>query len=205
MVETGNSTVQLIPSGVASPAHMAMLLGSDARRIEQSARTIQIGGFSINQPIETVQGSLPKTISANLVATNTTTAATPVDGRPGDRIPTVFNSVTAGDQEKLLSPHAAGLVVDATPFERLSLERVIDEFFNELEELGVGQLVEQGPTQVIPLSLALIGTATAVELARRRLQSTTGIEKLTRRQDPLGSEELLGFPELPGSWSTRLT
>jgi hypothetical protein len=71
--------------------------------------------------------------------------------------------------------------------------------------LGVGQLVEQRPTRIVPVSLALIGTAVAVEVARRQLRSKTSEGNGTRRHDSLGSEELRGFPELPGSWSTRLT
>ena len=66
-------------------------------------------------------------------------------------------------------------------------------------------LADPGTTNVLPLSLALLGTVTAVEVARRRLRAKGGAWKSAARQDPLGSEELLGFPELPGSWSTRLT
>jgi hypothetical protein len=58
---------------------------------------------------------------------------------------------------------------------------------------------------VIPLAVVAIGTVTAAEIARRRLRSKSGHGHAAWRQDPLGSEELRAFPELPGSWSTRLT
>jgi hypothetical protein len=136
-------------------------------------------------------------------------AATLDDDHQGPAVsPTVSNSVMSPDQEDLLLPlpHAAELVTDAVPFDRASLEHAIDRFFDRLEELGVGELlVEQGPAHAIPLSLALLSTVTAVELARRRFQPSTSAGTATRRRHSLGSEELLGFPELPGSWSTRLT
>jgi hypothetical protein len=111
----------------------------------------------------------------------------------------------SGNQTKLILPQAAGLIANAVPFDQVALEKAVDQFFDQLEGLGMGQFVEQGPTRVIPLSLALLSTATAVEVARRRLKSRTGERKATETQNPLGSEELLGFPELPGSWSTNQT
>jgi hypothetical protein len=138
---------------------------------------------------------------------STVLAATEDSASPGGR----DNPVSVGDrllsasQTKLLLPQAAGLIASAVPFDQATLENAVDRFFDQLEELGMGQLVEQGPTRVIPLSLAVLGTATALEVARRRLRSSHGEGKATETQNPLGSEELLGFPELPGSWSTNLT
>jgi hypothetical protein len=97
------------------------------------------------------------------------------------------------------------LVAGVLPFDRASLEQAVDQFFDQLEDLGVGQFVEQAPSRVLPLSLTVIGAVTAVEVARRRFRSKTNGGISTRRQDALSSEELRGFPELPGSWSTRLT
>ena len=114
-------------------------------------------------------------------------------------------SLPNGNQEEIPLPHAAGLVAGVLPFDRASLEQAVDQFFDRLEDLGVGQFVEQAPSRVLPLSLTVIGTVTAVEVARRRFRSKTNGGISTRRQDALSSEELRGFPELPGSWSTRLT
>ena len=157
-----------------------------------------------NQPVEAAQGNLPKSGSANLVTTDDSTA----DGaahRGDDVSASMVDPRSSGNQTKLLLPQAAGLIANAVPFDQAALEKAVDQFFDQLENLGMGQLVEQGPTRVIPLSLALLSTVAAVEVARRRLKSRTGERKATERQNPLGSEELLGFPELPGSWSTNLT
>jgi hypothetical protein len=113
--------------------------------------------------------------------------------------------LTNGNHEEIPLPHAAGLVAGVLPFDQASLEQAVDQFFDRLEDLGVGQFVEQAPSRALPLSLAVIGTVAAVEVARRRLRSKSDGGTGTRRQDVLSSEELRGFPELPGSWSTRLT
>ncbi len=111
-----------------------------------------------------------------------------------------------GKQEsKLLLPQAAGLIANALPFDETALEQAVDRFFDQLDELGMGQIVESGPNHVIPLSLAMLGTITAAEAARRRLRARNAETQGTGQTSPLGSEELLGFPELPGSWSTNLT
>jgi len=137
-----------------------------------------------------------------------TTEGSPADeaDHPGDRIPAnAVDPLLNVSQTKLLLPQAAGLIANAIPFDQAALEKAVDQFFDKLEDLGMGNLVEQGPTRVIPLSLAVLSTVTVVEVARRRLKSRTGERPATERQNPLGSEELLGFPELPGSWSTNLT
>jgi hypothetical protein len=97
------------------------------------------------------------------------------------------------------------LVANAVPFDQSVIEKAVDQFFDQLESLGMARLVEPGSTRLIPLSLALLGTVTVVEIARRRLKSRTGEIKAEESLNPLASEELLGYPELPGSWSTNLT
>jgi hypothetical protein len=108
-------------------------------------------------------------------------------------------------QEALLVPDDAGLIGEATPFDRASLEHAIDQFFDRLDDLGVGKLGDQGKTRLIPLSLTVIGMITALEVARRQLHPRIDDRRTMKQQGSLGSESLLGFPELPGSWSTRLT
>jgi hypothetical protein len=110
-----------------------------------------------------------------------------------------------GGRITTLLPQAAGLIAEAMPFDRSSLENAVDQFFDQLEDLGVGQLVEAGPVRVLPIALTVIGTVAVAEAARRRLRGKTRGAYDARRRDPLGSEDLMGFPELPGSWSTRLT
>jgi hypothetical protein len=190
----GGSNVQLAPSTVATPTHVSALLNREAGQDDPPIRAPRTGESRGNEPVAMTQGTLPKTVST-----------TDADAHRGGDVPaTVLDPVANGNQDELPLPHAAGLITNVIPFNRTSLEQAVDQFFDRLEDLGMGQLVDQGPTRMIPLSLAVLTAVTAVELARRRLLPRTGEWKATRRQDPLGSEELLGFPELPGSWSTRL-
>jgi len=200
----GNSIGQIAPSVIVSPGNLTALFKPGPEHDDQSIQTARSGESPGNQPAEAAQGYLPKSGSAFLVTTADSTA----DGADhrGDGIPaSTVDPLLSGNQTKLLLPQAAGLIAHAVPFDQAALEKAIDQFFDQLEGLGMGQLVEQGPTRVIPLSLALLSTVAAVEVARRRLKSRTGETKATERQNTLGSEELLGFPELPGSWSTNLT
>ncbi len=204
LAQGGNSIGQIASSVIATPGHLSALFSPEPGHDDQSIRTARIGDSPGNQPVEAAQGNLPKPGSANLVTTDDSTA----DGAAhrGDAISaSIVDPLLSGNQTKLLLPQAAGLIANAVPFDQAALEKAVDQFFDQLENLGMGQLVEQGPTRVIPLSLALLSTVTAVEVTRRRLKSRTGERKATERQNPHGSEELLGFPELPGSWSTNLT
>ncbi len=200
----GNSIGQIAPSVIASPGNLTALFKPEPEHDDQSIQMARIGESPGNQPVEAAQGNLPKSGSANLVMTDDSTA----DGaahRGDDISASMVDPKLSGNQTKLLLPQAAGLIANAVPFDQAALQKAVDQFFDQLESLGMGQLVEQGPTRVIPLSLALLSTVTALEVARRRLKSRTGERKATERQNPHGSEELLGFPELPGSWSTSLT
>jgi hypothetical protein len=200
----GNSIGQIAPSVIASPGNVTALFKPEPEHDDQSIQMARSGESPGNQPVEAAQGKLPKSGSANLVTTDDST----VDGaaqRGDDISASMVDPKLSGNQTKLLLPQAAGLIANAVPFDQAALQKAVDQFFDQLESLGMGQLVEQGPTRVVPLSLALLSTVTALEVARRRLKSRTGERKATERQNPHGSEELLGFPELPGSWSTNLT
>jgi len=204
LAQSGNSIGQIAPSVIVSPGNLTALFKPEPEHDDQSIPMARSGESPGNQPVEAAQGNLPKSGSASLVTTDDSTA----DGvahRGDDNPVSVGDPLLSGNQTKLLLPQAAGLIANAVPFDQAALEKAVDQFFDQLENLGMGQLVEQGPTRVIPLSLALLSTVTAVEVARRRLKSRTGERKATARQNPHGSEELLGFPELPGSWSTNLT
>ena len=204
LAQGGNSIGQIAPSVIASPGHLTALFNPAPAHDDQSIRTARSGESPGNQPVEAAQGNLPNSGSANLVTTDDSTADRAA--HRGDDISASFvDPNLSGNQTKLLLPQAAGLIANAVPFNQAALEKAVDQFFDQLEALGMGQIAEQGPTRVIPLSLALLSTVAAVEVARRRLKSRTGERKITERQSPLGSEELLGFPELPGSWSTNLT
>jgi hypothetical protein len=196
-----SANAQVTPPMAVPPVPMTPPLIPLVGRSEPPTQPARLGEAAANQPMESGHGSA-KTVPANLVSTKTTTAvmaALPAD----DHVP-IPDPPAGGSQQELPLPHAAGLIADVLPLDRASLELAVDQFFEQLEDLGVGQLVEQGPIRAIPLSLALIGTAAAVEVTRRRLRSGGG-GRAARGRDPLRSDELRGFPELPGSWSTRLT
>ncbi len=198
----GNSIGQIAPSVIVSPGNLTALFKPGPEHDDQSIQMTRSGESPGNQPAEAARGDLSKSGSAFLVTTDDSTAGG-AEVR-GDRIhASTADPLSSGNQTKLLLPQAAGLIASAVPFDQAALEKAVDQFFDQLDGLGMGQLVEQGPTRVIPLSLALLTTATAVEVARRRLKSRSGERNATETQNPLGSEELLGFPELPGSWSTN--
>jgi hypothetical protein len=203
-LNAGNTIAQVAPSMTVAPTHLTALLGSDTGRGDSLIQPVRTNETPGTQIMEAGRGSLSNTSSTHLVSVSLDAPVTMAAARPADNLPAPV-PVTSGNQEEIPLPHAAGLVAGVLPFDRASLEQAVDQFFDRLEDLGVGQFVEQAPSRVLPLSLTVIGTVTAVEVARRRFRSKTNGGISTRRQDALSSEELRGFPELPGSWSTRLT
>ena len=204
LAQGSNSIGQIAPFIAIAPGHLTALFNPDSAFDDGSGHSPRNGDLSVNQPVEVTRAVVPDpglessktaepivTVSANPVANLTT----------GDVEPPVIGT----QESKLLLPQAAGLIANALPFDETALEHAVDQFFDQLEELGMGQIVESGPTHVIPLSLAMLGTITAAEVARRRLRSRNTESQGTGQIYPLGSEELLGFPELPGSWSTNMT
>jgi hypothetical protein len=187
-------------------AHVSRVFGTDLPHGEPTMHVGRPEESASGQPAEPAQGPLPA-VSTVAQASTDSRAALTVDEttQVATLPPAVVTSGTPGAGEELPLPRSAGLITSAAPFDQAALERAVDQFFDQLEALGTGQLSEQGTARVLPLSLALLGAVTVVEVARRRLRSRGTGWKSAARQDPLGSEELLGFPELPGSWSTRLT
>ena len=202
VVTAGNAIAQIAPPMTVAPAHLTALFSSDTGRSDSLIQPVRTNEAPGNQIMEAGRGSFSNTSSTHLVTTDA--PVTMAAARPADNLAAPV-PLTNGNQEEIPLPHAAGLVAGVLPFDRASLEQAVDQFFDRLEDLGVGQFVEQAPSRALPLSLTVIGTVTAVEVARRRLRSKTDGGSSTRRQDALSSEELRGFPELPGSWSTRLT
>jgi len=103
----------------------------------------------------------------------------------------------------ILAPQAADLIAESLPFSGSSLERSLDDFVRQLEEVDVAALVGSGPAPILIASLAVLSTATSAvvvrEIVRRRAERDRGI----RIVDSVGRELALSFPELPRSWSEK--
>jgi len=115
--------------------------------------------------------------------------------------------LTAADDEleEVLEPHAAGLMARVLPFDQRSLEEAVDRFLDQLHDLNVDGVIEPSMPRVIVASAIVVGAGIALEAGRRRLSPRRRRGRLMREWDANESEELLGFPELPGSWSARWT
>jgi len=102
-------------------------------------------------------------------------------------------------------PNGDDLMAVVLPFDSATFERAVDHFFQQLDELEVRDLVGTDLTRIVFLSLGLATSVAALEVARRRLRQWTTGGKGVRVGDTLVSGDDLGFPDLPGSWSSRLT
>jgi hypothetical protein len=136
----------------------------------------------------------------------------PANPKPAASDPTTEESeeaapdgaAAAGDEPgRALLPRAAGLIASLLPHDQRSLEAAVDQFLDELHDLGAGSLIEPSPIRALVVSASLIGAGVAVEATRRRLSPRRRRDRPARLWDAGDSEELLGFPELPGSWSAR--
>ena len=106
--------------------------------------------------------------------------------------------------EELLGPTSADLLASALPFDRAAIEQAIDRFFQEYEDLNPRALIGPRPVKTLLYALALASTAAGLDVARRRwTHFKTGKNVRVRR--PLALTEPVGFPQLPGSWSSRLS
>jgi len=118
--------------------------------------------------------------------------------------PETAPEVAADDEpEQALLPRAAGLIATLLPHDQRSLEEAVDQFLDQLHDLNVGSLIEPSPIRALVVSATLLGVGVAIETTRRRLNPRRRRNQPARLWDASDSEDLLGFPELPGSWSAR--
>jgi hypothetical protein len=133
-------------------------------------------------------------------------------GRPGAAITTrglllstayVSTDLTDGshDDER---PRAssADLIARALPFDRAAIDRAIDQFFQQFDVLGGGDLAGRGPAHTLMYMIALASTFAALDVVRRRWRLTTS-GRHVRVRHPRAAGGPIGFPELPGSWCSR--
>jgi hypothetical protein len=116
-----------------------------------------------------------------------------------------FSSLAVDQATELPPPVAADLIAGVLPFDRSSLLRAIDRFFEEFDTPGTVGLAHRRPQDVVFLSVTLASAATALEVVRRRWRHWTRGGPNARFREPLARGVHLGFPEVPGSWSSRLT
>jgi hypothetical protein len=130
---------------------------------------------------------------------------TAITGRGGLVATTdVSTALTDAQADDWPRPSSAELIASALPFDRAALDRAIDRFFQHFEDLSAGELVGKGPSQLLLYSVALASTFAALEVVHRRWWlMTTG--KHLRVRHPLAISDHIGFPELPESWSSRIS
>ena len=125
----------------------------------------------------------------------------------GRRVPALAadGSELAKGELDLPNPHTADLIARVLPWDRGTLDRAIDQFFKQVDELDDGSSVGgQQPARIAFLSAALASSFAGMDIIRRRWRRWKAGNDV-RRRDPVGGGEHIGFPELPGSWSSRLT
>jgi hypothetical protein len=110
----------------------------------------------------------------------------------------------AGEGTKDLVPQGADLITAALPFDRASLEAALDQFVRQLDELDIRRLVARGQASLVVFVMTALGSAAAMEFARRFWRRRLLVAQGIRVGNPVVREIPLGFPELPGSWSEKV-
>ncbi len=94
------------------------------------------------------------------------------------------------------------MIAGMIPFDRAALERAIDRLIDQLDDGTARELLKAGPVRIILFSTALAGSALALEMLERRRRLSQSKLRAHGRE---AGEDLVGFPELPESWSSRLS
>jgi hypothetical protein len=150
---------------------------------------------------------LAKIVGPALFAPGATVRTAPLQGQIGAILTSdPADPLTGPDSRQTPAlPHAAGLIAEALPLDGRSLQQAIDQFLDRLPELDLGQFKEEGPARVVPYSLVFLGAVVAALAVRRRFRGNGAGDMVSRERDSRENDDLIGFPELPGSWSTRVT
>jgi hypothetical protein len=104
----------------------------------------------------------------------------------------------------LPNPHGADLIANVLPCDRGALDRAIEQFFKQVDEPDGSGAGGQGGARIVFLSAALAGSFAGLDIVRRRWRHWKAGNDF-RVRDSLGAGDHVGFPELPGSWSSRMT
>ena len=183
------------PAVTSPPAQLLSLLDPDS----VSVRLLSEGTVGVGGSQRAVNGA------GRASLTVTDQHGTAITGRGGLVATTdVSTALTDAQADDWPRPGSADLIASALPFDRAALDRAIDRFFHQFEDLSAGELVSRSPTQILLYSVALASTFAALEVVRRRWRLTT-TGKDIRVRHPLAISDHIGFPELPESWSSRIS
>jgi hypothetical protein len=115
----------------------------------------------------------------------------------------VLTDLTDGSRsDEWPRPKSADLIASALPFDRAALDRAIDVFFQQFDDMSRGDLAGQTLADTVLYSVALACAFAALDVIRRRMRFTT-TGRCVRVCHPNATADHIGFPELPGSWSSR--
>ena len=104
---------------------------------------------------------------------------------------------------RLQEPQGADVSTDAVPLARESLERAIEDFVSQLGRVDTQVFNGSGPTPILILTASVLASAASIEVVRRYAKRSAAVRRVVA-VDSTGRQQILGFPELPGSWSQRL-
>ena len=107
-----------------------------------------------------------------------------------------------GSLDQSSSPAGVELIAHALSFDRAALDRAIDQFFQQFDDLHSREFVVQGPAFLGLYTFALASTFAGLEVIRRRwgLTKRGKTLRIGPARDLAGP---VGFPQLPGIWSSR--
>jgi hypothetical protein len=105
--------------------------------------------------------------------------------------------------QQLPGPTRADLITSGLPFDRAALDRAVDQFFQQFAELDPDELVRPLSARIILYTLAFAGAYAGLDVVRRRWRQAKA-SKHVRVSHALATAYPVGFPQLPGSWSSRL-
>lgn len=191
----GNS-FSIGPAAGSLPAQPLSLLGGDHGGLMRVVSPGE-GSHSPNSLTATSAGQSPESGAE-------WSRPRPTAGAETARTTTTDRGLEVGALDEWPGPSGVDLIAGMLPFNRAALDRAIERFFHQMEDPNPGGFVGQRPAHVVFCTLALACTFAALDVInKRRRQARAGRNGGVR--DPLTTGAPVGFPELPGSWISRLS
>lgn len=109
--------------------------------------------------------------------------------------------IQQGEAETSLAARAADLIATCAPFDLGAVERAVDQFLGQLDELGgdVAGLRDLG--EWLPSAMAVTVLIVGADAVRRKIKSESNVAEGDRK-----ATDLFEFPGLPGRgprWATE--